>query len=1079
LAIAVPEHFLFTRQSMFFRTRLVALLLFGSGFCALLYQTAWLREFRLIFGASTAATAAVLGVFMLGIGFGGIILGRRSEATAKPLRFYAQLECFIAVSAALSPFLILAARHFYIALGGTESLGVLVGTIIRLLLAALILGTPTFLMGGTLPAAARAVVTKEDMQRRSVGLLYGANTLGAVLGAVTGTFYCFENFGNHATLWMATALNIVIAIFAFRLSRSLPDLGAEKDNRREQSEADGRMPASSIFVLTAAGLVGFAFFLMEMVWYRMLGPLLGGSTFSFGLILAVALLGIGLGGVTYALLNSKRSASLYMFALTCAAEALFIALPYALGDRIGIAAMLLRPLGTIGFYGHIIAWTALCALVVFPAAFIAGIQFPILISLLGKGRNQLGSQTGAAYAWNTIGALIGSLAGGFGFMPFFSAPGVWKIVTVLLAFVSTVSLCLPSTEPRRWRLATMTITTVALALMLLLTTGPTAFWRHSQIGAGRLLKLQASPNEMRDLINAAQREVIWEKDGVESSVALGGADGLAFVINGRVDGNAKHDAGTQIMSGLIGAVLHPNPVKAMVIGLGTGSTAGWLAAVPSIERVDAVELEPAVLHVADKCAAVNHGALLNPKLHVALGDGREVMLTAREKYDIVVSEPSNPYRAGVAGLFTREYYESINKRLASGGIFLQWVQTYEIDEWTIQTIYRTLGSVFENVESWETELGDLLLVSSHQPIRYNVEALRARLAQEPFRSALLAAWRADGLEGFVSHYVGNETLAQTLQSLFPGPLNTDDRTLIEFAVARRSGRTDGFQMANLRGMTRETRVDRPLVVEGEIDWARVEDIRLSIYPSLYRSENFRGTLTSEQQSRAAAFDHYMAGDLQGALTQWQAQTRQPETYLELMLMAESLAARGEAEAVSYIEKLSTIAPVEAEAIRSEFLWRSGRVTEATEALQRFFVALREDPWSPTDLVSRSISRAGEIAKAEQSKRAASLLYGILGTPFSVLINDGERLRMRLAIGILLDAGNPGEHALPALEPFEPHVMWQRQFLEARKTCYENVHSPLLRRATRDLEEFARHDDTSTANLSKVAEAIEALPARKR
>lgn len=1058
------------------RTRLVALLLFGSGFCALIYQTTWLREFRLIFGASTAASAAVLGVFMAGLGFGGIVLGRRSETKARPLAFYAKLEFLIAISAALTPLLILAARYLYIALGGTQSLGVPLGTIIRLLLSAVILGIPTFLMGGTLPAAARAAVTADDTQRRSVGILYGANTLGAVMGAVTGTFYCFENFGNHATLWMAAALNIVVALVAFQLSRSLPDLKSEQDKFRQSDESYGPMTTSSLFVLTAAGLVGFAFFLMEMVWYRMLGPLLGGSTFSFGLILAVALLGIGLGGVAYAFLNLKRSASLYVFAFTCAAEALFIALPYALGDRIAIAAMLLRPFGTIGFHGHIMAWTALCALVVFPAAFISGIQFPLLIALLGRGRNCVGSQTGAAYAWNTIGALIGSLAGGFGFMPFFSAPGVWKIVTVLLAVVAIVALCLPSRQPRRWTLAAMTLTTIALALTLLMTTGPTAFWRHSQIGAGRLLKLQASPNEMRELVNSARREVIWEKEGIESSVALGGADGLAFVINGRVDGNAKHDAGTQIMSGLIGAALHPNPTTAMVIGLGTGSTAGWLAAVPSIERVDAIELEPAVLHVADKCAAVNHAALLNPKLHVTLGDGREVMLTARQKYDVVVSEPSNPYRAGVAGLFTREYYQSIDQRLAPGGIFLQWVQTYEIDDRTIQIVYRTLGSVFENIESWETEAGDLLLAASHQPVRYNAEALRTRLAQEPFRSALLAAWRADGLEDFFSHYVGNETLAQAMQHLFPGPLNTDDRTLMEFAVARRSGRTDGFQMSNLRGITHETRVDRPRVVEGEIDWSRVDDARLSMYASLYQSESIRAALTTGQQSRAAAFHSYLIGDLQGALTQWRAQGKHPETFLELMLVAECLATQGDSDALPYIDRLSAIAPVEAEAVRSEFFWASQRGTEATQSLQRFFLALREDPWPPTALVSRSLSLTGEIAKAEQSKRAAALFYDVLDTPFSVLINNGERLRMRLAIGVFLDGENPGEHTLHALEAFEPHVMWQRKFLEARKACYGNVHSPLLGRAIRELDEFVKRD-TSTS-LSNLAQEMETRSEKK-
>jgi FtsH-binding integral membrane protein len=225
----------------------------------------------------------------------------------------------------------------------------------------------------------------------------------------------FENFGNHLTIWWAAALNGVIALIAFHVSKAMPDLESGPEAARKTDEEETRAPINRTFVFCAAGLVGFAFFLMEMVWYRMLAPLLGGSTFSFGLILAVALLGIGLGGVFYAIFDLKRSASLQFFALTCAAEALFIALPYALGDRIAMTAMLLRPLGTLGFYGHVLAWTALCSIVVFPAALVSGLQFPLLIALLGQGRKRVGSQTGAAYAWNTIGALIGSLAGGFGF----------------------------------------------------------------------------------------------------------------------------------------------------------------------------------------------------------------------------------------------------------------------------------------------------------------------------------------------------------------------------------------------------------------------------------------------------------------------------------------------------------------------------------------------------------------------------------------------------------------------------------------------------------------------------------------
>jgi spermidine synthase len=1042
---------------MAFRTRVVSLFLFGSGFCALIYQTSWLREFRLIFGASTAASATVLGVFMAGLGFGGIVLGRRSETKPKPLAFYAKLELFIALSAAVSPLLILAARQFYIAIGGTLAMGLVVGTIVRLILAALILGPPTFLMGGTLPAAARAVVTADDVSRRTVGTLYGINTLGAVSGAVFGTFYLFENFGNHLTLWWATAVNLVVALSAFRFANSMP----ESVSRGEIPEEDLAAAVNHRFVLVAAGLVGFAFFLMEIVWYRMLAPLLGGSTFSFGLILAVALLGIGLGGVTYALLDLKRSASLQLFALTSAAEAVFIALPYALGDRTAVAAMLLRPLGTLGFYGHVIAWSAICFIVVFPAALVSGIQFPLLVALLGKGRRGVGVQTGAAYAWNTVGALTGSLAGGFGLIPLLSAPGVWKLVVVILSLLAIVAAFFRSCASRHWTRPIVPVSAAGVALIMLTALGPTAFWRHSQIGVGALKYYHGSPNELRDVIQSIRRHIFWGKDGIESSVGLQNADSISFIVNGKSDGNAKGDAGTQVMCGIIGAALHPNPKQAMVIGLGTGSTAGWLAAVPTMEHVDVVELEPAILKVAELCSPVNQDALKNPKLRVIIGDGRELLLTIRTKYDVIASEPSNPYRAGVAGLFTREFYASIKNRLNPGGIFLQWVQTYSVDDRTIEIFYRTLGSVFPNIESWQTEGGDLLLAASQEPLRYDPEMLRTRLGSEPFRSAMLAAWQTLGLEGFLAHYVGNTAMAKVLQNLESWPLNTDDRTVIEFAFARSVGAPNGFQMGTVRKSAHAAHCDRPEISNASIDWSLVEEVRRDSFNQLSEKP------TSDEQNRSEALRAYVNGDLAAALRFWQTQTREPQTLRQTELVAEGLATEGNDAATKYIEQVAKIAPSDAEAIRAELLWKQGKTQEAADNLKKFFQIAHDDPWPDHSLIKRAIALAETIATSNPA--AATALYDILRAPLCVWNNEADRKLRLISIGMCLDGNRPGEHAARAIEAFEPNIIWERQFLEIRKAAYAATQSPRAEQASRDFDEFMQYESLTNDAASLTRE----------
>ena len=259
----------------------------------------------------------------------------------------------------------------------------------------------------------------------------------------------------------------------------------------------------------------------------------------------------------------------------------------------------------------------------------------------------------------------------------------------------------------------------------------------------------------------------------------------------------------QVMAGLVGAILHPDPRKAMVIGLGTGSSAGWLGAVPSIERVDTSELEPAMLHVARACAPVNHDVLDNPKVKILLGDAREQLLVSRERYDLIFSEPSNPYRAGIASLFTDEYYQAAAQRLAEGGIFMQWVQGYEIDARTIKTIYATLARTFPNIETWELDLNDLLLVATKAPMVHDVAQLREKLRGEPYKSALSVAWGASDLEGFLAHYVARPSFARLVAEREEGRINTDDLTPIEFGFARTVGAATGVHGQPLRNLARE------------------------------------------------------------------------------------------------------------------------------------------------------------------------------------------------------------------------------------------------------------------------------------
>ncbi len=1038
----------------------VALLLLGSGFCALVYQVAWLRALRLIFGGSTAASAAVLAIFMAGLGVGGIILGRRADKVASPLRLYGLLELSIALLAALSPLLVAGARSVYLGLGGSSVLGGPGSTGLRLVLALVVLGAPTFLMGGTLPAAVRAVERSHDRARRRMGLLYAANTLGAVAGATWANFVSLEAFGMRASLWAAAGLNLCVALLALALARreAHADAPAKPAPARPQGALDDQqVPAPARLVLVAAGLVGFAFLLMELVWYRMLAPLLGGSTYSFGLILAVALLGIGLGGLAYGFGPRPQRPTLFLFAATCAIEAALLVLPFALGDQLVMFAILLRPLGEVGFGALVGTWALLCGIVVFPAALVSGYQFPLLVALLGSGREDVGRQVGLAYAWNTGGAIVGALAGGFGLLPLLTAPRCWQMVAGLLVVLALAALVparnqLPAGRrtTRAWALAALgPVGVCAVAVVLLAAPGPSAAWRHTPVGAGRVRPDLENANARTAWLHGVRRGIAWEAEGVESSIALDRSSGYALLVHGKSDGHAIMDAPTTVMLGLVPALAHPAPKRAMVIGLGTGTTAGWLAAVPGMEQVDAVELEGTVLEAARECALANLGVMDDPKVRVVVNDAREVLLTSPERYDLVSSEPSNPYRAGVGSLFTVEFYQAVSDRLTERGVLAQWVQGYEIDAGTFRTVVATLHQVFPHVEVWETGYNtDLLVLASKQPLVWDLPSLEARLAAQPYSTALLRIWGVAGAPGLFSGFVANAELVDALATAEGGRLNTDDRTLIEFDFARNVGRVRTNLVAQLKALARERGQNRPAVL-GSMDWQVVDENVAQRAMARHADPPQLGG-DAGRQLRGRARRAYVAGEQARALDLWAQQEQGPLGPGDQALVAAGLVAQGAPWEVlePQLARLATYQPVESQRLLGRYQLQAGDVAAAATSAETALTMMRSDAWlwpwageGVLDLV-RAIVR--------QDEAQALGLAQALDAPFALHFLDEARLRARVA---LLPDSPSAQACLPAYLALEPWIPWTQAHLQGREACYSAASHPLAAQAREDLDQL--------------------------
>jgi spermidine synthase len=1034
----------------------VALLVFTSGCAALVFQVAWMRELRLVFGATTAAVAAVLAIFMAGLGVGSAVLGKRADRAANPLRMYGLLEVAIAVCVAVSPWLIDWIGALYIGLGGQEALGLAGATAARLALAALVMAVPTFLMGGTLPAAVKAVTPASDAHRGALAVLYGSNTLGAVFGTAAATFLALERLGTRATLWAGCAIGLAAGAAATTLSRKLSSSATSNaldDNFADRLSTNERAHARSTgvgarpyLVYITAAVLGFTFFALELVWYRMLGPILGGTAFTFGLILCLALVGIGVGGIGYELVFRRLRPTWSALAITCACEAIFTILPFAVGDRLALWAAVYRARAD-SFLDLIAGWSVVAGIVVLPVALVSGLQFPLVVALLGQGPRRVSKHLGMTYAWNTLGAIAGSLVAGFGAMPLLGAPGLWKLIAGILALLSVAILM---AAPQMSRKAALGVTVLAVATFgAMFADGPTAAWRHSGIGVGRTIDFSKGPNVVRQWMNEHRQTLAWETDGIESSIAINSWDGLSFIVNGKSDGNGLTDAATQVGIAILGGVLHQAPKTALVIGLGTGETAGWLAEMDGLERVDVVELEPAIDEMARRSSELNHNVLAHPRVRRIYNDGREFVLTTKNTYDLMISEPSNPYRAGVATLYTTEFYRAVRKRLNPNGLFMQWLQAYDVDARTVNTVLATARDVFPHVEVWQTMPNDLQLVCSMSPLNYSAAQLRERIASPTISRALAESWHVYDFEGFLAHYMAAPAWADEITRQGGAPLNTDDRTLLEYRFAKTLGRGNPFSVEAVRKHLAGMHAHQPALGGEAVDWNTVE-LRRQEFNLLFQSKP-SGELLPDTEDAALikAFEAYQAGDYAGVVARWPAKYREPASPIQRMVLARSYAELGRPDCLAHIAVLESQFPIEAAAINAVFYSQIGNVPETTKSLEAFYTMLGKSPWLVTTVADAALIRTTQLAEADQA--AAEQLYPLVSRPLASYRFDYLRKLVRFYVAQKLGA----EKTIEALAELEPHMRWTEDVLRPRAEIYTMVNHPFAARAQREWQQFRR------------------------
>jgi len=1035
----------------------LALILFLSGFCSLIYQTVWLREFRLVFGGAAPAAAAVVAVFMAGLGFGGKLFGGWVERVGRPFRFYARLEVGIALAAAASPAMLGLARALYLKTGGTAGMGLGLATCLQLLMTALVLGLPCFLMGGTLPAAMKFAQRDDDPRRSITAFFYGINIAGAVTGAMLSTFWLLPSFGNQGALTIAVLANLGIALAAGAIS-----MFQEKEPRKPSAESEpagedrvaAKAPGS--FVLAAAFMSGFTFFVAELVWYRVSTPLLGGSVYGFGLVLCVVLAGMGVGGLLYSLILKKAEPSIAGFTLVSALQALAVLLPFALGDRIAHLALILNDsLRGVGLTQMAMGWAVVMGSLAFFPSLLSGIQFPLLVSLLGRGNAGVGQQLGRAYLWNTFGSITGSLLGGFVLVPLLGLKGCWVLAAVLIATMSAASLWLQlrrkagDTFAFSWSGRCALASLVVCGFFAFGVTGPTAAWMHTPIGYGRVKDNYRTAMGLEMWQRDARRSLVQAYDGRETSVAVVGGMQYAFLTNGKSDGSAVGDAGTQVMLGITGAILHPNPKNACVVGLGTGTTAGWLADVPGMQHVDVLELEEEIRKVAVFFDPVSRNAMQHPRVNNITGDAREFLLTKGENYDLIVSEPSNPCRAGVANLYTREFYTNASQRMNKGGIFCQWLQGYEVDPATISTVITTLRQVFPKVEVWATQNVDMLLVCSNEDTAWSLDSLRQRVKMEPMAEALRRFWKTDTAEGFLTGCVANSDYCTAIAAATK-TVNTDDMNRLEFSFARSVAKHSNCSLDLARAATRAG-CHLPKV-DAAIDTNLYLAERLHMPGRLWESSSDEVLPADAPAAVHERVSHLRSFWKQRYADHLAAPAPAQPVLADRVLLAHAKARMGAHDAFAAIAAIEPVSAVDAHFLRAITCHVQNKPSDTLMHIERGLDQLMEAPWCRVQLVSEALDLLSEYAKTRKAVVQDPRFLAIfekLDSSYPVQFARNVRLGMRCEMAMVLKV----PQQLAAVESLGQPYPWNARALTLRAAAFMQSGDPRFKAAVADLNRF--------------------------
>lgn len=752
---------------------------FLSGAAGLIYQVVWTKALGLIFGHTVYAIATVLATFMGGLAAGSAILGKWGGRQKRPIAVYGWLELLIAATAAFS----------LIGLGGVRALYTMtyhlvagwlpVLIIVRVVASALILFLPTFLMGGTLPILTRGLTRSSSELGTQLSRLYWINTAGAVTGTLAAGFLLLPGVGLRWTLVVGIGLNVVAGGLALLMS-----VFAERSaSVTQEEEAVATIPKTPRFLIIAFALVGATAMAYEIAWSRLLATMLGSSTYAFTTMLATFLAGIVIGSCLFQVWISRgHTISIATFAATQTLTGLG-ALIFIIAFRwLPALPLALIRATNMTFGGVILAQFLTSALAMLPAAIVFGFNFPVVVMLISRQEEAATSQAalvGRACAANTVGAILGALAAGFWLLPglgSFRLVGMIVTANLALAFFLQIK-CIPRRATELFGNAALAGIVFATAWFGLLYDPQIA--NFSVITAINLPKTFPAQLRLDELIH--RHELLFAEDGLNASIeVLRAGNNLSLSTNGKIDASTG-DAPTQLMVGHLGAIFHPGPKRVLIIGFGSGMTVSAVARYPEVQQIDCVEIEPAVLHAYPYLAPLNRGVLKDPRLHLIQDDARNFLFATQNRYDLIISQPSNPWIAGIATLFTQEFYQQVRARLEPGGLFVQWVQGYTVFPQEVNMVLDTVAREFPQVTLWAGRVGDYIVLAQSQARRLRLDHMQ-RLQSIPALQEDYQRLQLHSPEALIAYFRLDDG---DLRAMAAGAQrNTDDHTRLEYRAPR-------------------------------------------------------------------------------------------------------------------------------------------------------------------------------------------------------------------------------------------------------------------------------------------------------